>query len=104
MAQTMTSNVIEREITEIDSNKKSVKPLIKIVWGNVIYMTVLHMSSLYGLYLCFVSAQWKTIAFGESISCMVFYFTIFIINCIIFIAINVICFQVEPIQKLFAQH
>lgn len=33
---------------------------LQIVWRNVIIMTVLHLSALYGLYLCFVSAKWQT--------------------------------------------
>lgn len=33
---------------------------LQIVWRNVIIMTALHLSALYGLYLCFVSAKWQT--------------------------------------------
>lgn len=31
-----------------------------IVWRNVILMIILHVSSVYGIYLCFASAMWKT--------------------------------------------
>jgi len=36
----------------------------EIVWRNVIIMSLLHLSALYGLYLCIVSAKWQTFAFA----------------------------------------
>ena len=37
---------------------------MKIVWRNVFLMISLHLSALYGLYLCFVSAKWQTVVTG----------------------------------------
>ena len=40
-------------------------PMDRIVWKNVIIMSYLHLVGLYGIYLCFTSAQWKTVIAGE---------------------------------------
>ena len=40
-------------------------PMDRIVWRNVIIMSYLHLVGLYGIYLCFTTAQWKTIIAGK---------------------------------------
>lgn len=37
---------------------------LEIVWRNVFLMGALHLSAIYGMYLMFVSASWKTNLFG----------------------------------------
>lgn len=39
---------------------------LRIVWRNVFVMAYLHLAGLYGLYLSFTSAQFKTIVAGEA--------------------------------------
>ena len=55
-------------ITELDSKlrpEEKQEPYVrKIVWRNVFLMAALHLSGLYGLYLCFVSAKWQTSVAG----------------------------------------
>lgn len=41
-------------------------PMDRIVWRNVAIMGYLHALGLYGIYLCFTTAQWKTIIAGKS--------------------------------------
>jgi len=56
---------LEPEIIDlIDRNKDRPKYKLQIVWRNVVIMSFLHLSALYGIYLCFVSAKWQTIAFA----------------------------------------
>ena len=59
---------VEPEITDIIDGIKGPKREFKveIVWRNVAIMSGLHLAALYGLYLCFGSAHWQTIAFGMS--------------------------------------
>jgi hypothetical protein len=57
------SSLTEPEISDIQ-NAKPVPYKREIVWRNVITMSLLHLSALYGLYLCIVSAKWQTIGFG----------------------------------------
>jgi stearoyl-CoA desaturase (delta-9 desaturase) len=55
----------EKEIEDIDAKyapKSAYK--LQIVWRNVAIMAALHVSAIYGLYLCFVSAKWQTTAFA----------------------------------------
>jgi hypothetical protein len=57
---------VEPEITDLLDKTKTRPPFKReIVWRNVVLMSLLHLSALYGLYLCFVSAKWQTIAFGK---------------------------------------
>ncbi|CAH2245022.1 acyl-CoA Delta(11) desaturase-like [Pararge aegeria] len=44
-----------------DTNKKSE---MKIVWRNVILLTVLHIGAMHGLYLCVAQVMWTTFFFG----------------------------------------
>lgn len=45
-------------------NEKKDKFNAEIVWRNVILMSALHFGALVGIYLAFVSAQWKTVVFA----------------------------------------
>lgn len=38
---------------------------LQIVWRNVILMSLLHISAVYGAILCFTSAKWQTSVLGE---------------------------------------
>ena len=68
-------NEEEEEIRSIieekqDINDKSAESSkedyrLQIVWRNVAIMAYLHMAALYGLYLCFTSAQFKTVVAGK---------------------------------------
>jgi stearoyl-CoA desaturase (delta-9 desaturase) len=61
-----TQSQVEPEITDLLDKTKARLPFKReIVWRNVVLMSLLHLSALYGLYLCFVSAKWQTIAFGK---------------------------------------
>ena len=54
---------VENEINDtISGNKSEYK--MEIVWRNVFIMLSLHLSALYGLYLCFTDAKWQTIVFS----------------------------------------
>jgi len=57
---------VEPEITDItaDGLKPRAEYKLEIVWRNVALMSALHLSALYGLYLCFASAKWQTTAFA----------------------------------------
>ena len=37
----------------------------QIVWKNVVIYIYFHIAALYGIYLCFASAKWATIAWGK---------------------------------------
>lgn len=41
---------------------------IKLVWRNIILFVYLHIAAVYGLWLMFASAQWKTGIFGKYFS------------------------------------
>ena len=60
---------VEPEITDLldksDKTKARSPYERQIVWRNVVLMSLLHLSALYGIYLSFVSAKWQTIAFGK---------------------------------------
>jgi hypothetical protein len=66
MIQRMAPNISSLAVPEISDiqNAKPVPYKTEIVWRNVIIMSLLHLSALYGLYLCIVSAKWQTFAFG----------------------------------------
>lgn len=52
---------------ETDANQVNEYKL-SIVWENVAIMTYLHLAALYGVYLCFTSAQINTILSGKLFS------------------------------------
>ena len=74
--QTQTVNEIAStsfaDVKLVQEKKKStVKPRHEqIVWRNVVLMAYLHLAALYGVYLCFTSAKWKTSALGKEYSIM----------------------------------
>lgn len=37
----------------------------QLIYTNVVTFTYGHLAAIYGLYLCFTSAKWATIAFGK---------------------------------------
>lgn len=41
---------------------------LRIVWRNVVIMGYLHLAALYGIYLCFTAAMFKTVVAGKSIN------------------------------------
>lgn len=47
----------------IETPKKKYKK--HIIWRNVIIFSYLHLAAIYGLYLVFTSAQFKTTLFGK---------------------------------------
>ena len=57
--------VVEPDVDEIKINKKPANVNREIVWRNVILMVILHSTAVYGGYLCFTVASWKTIFFGK---------------------------------------
>lgn len=40
---------------------------LKLVWRNIILFGYVHAAALYGLWLCFTSAKFYTIAFGKNL-------------------------------------
>jgi stearoyl-CoA desaturase (delta-9 desaturase) len=66
----------QEEVRSIIDNKKDihedvadVKPeepyKMEIVWRNVAVMAYMHLAGLYGLYLCFTGAMFKTVVAGK---------------------------------------
>ena len=55
---------IEKSASEVASSTTKEQVEVKIVWKNVILFSLLHLASLYAIYLMFTSAQWKTNIFG----------------------------------------
>lgn len=54
---------------EINGNAKSAQMTPRkyaIAYRPVLTFAYIHIAGLYGLYLCFTSAKWATIAFGKS--------------------------------------
>lgn len=58
------SNGIVQEDKPVDSITTK-RPRSVIVWRNVVLFVLLHSSALLGVYLCFTTAMWSTILFGE---------------------------------------
>ena len=56
--------VVEPDVDEVKINKKPANVNREIVWRNVVLMSTLHLMAVYGGYLCFTVASWKTIVFG----------------------------------------
>lgn len=54
--------------TKLKPGEEKEEYKLQIVWRNVFIMAALHLSALYGLYLCFVSAKWQT-----SLAAFIFY-------------------------------
>lgn len=54
--------MLDEASKEIPKEKYEYK--LKIVWRNVVIFLYLHLAAVYGLYLCFTSAKWKTIVFA----------------------------------------
>jgi len=51
---------------EVDSGEDSAKEVkTQIVWKNVMIYIYFHAAALYGIYLCFTSAKWTTIVWGN---------------------------------------
>lgn len=55
----VSTRVIAEEIEKPSERK------LQLVWRNIILFTYLHIVAVYGLYLCFTSAKWATVFFGE---------------------------------------
>lgn len=55
----ISTRVIAEEVQKPTERK------LELVWRNIILFIYLHMVGLYGLYLCFTSAKWRTVIFGE---------------------------------------
>lgn len=53
---------IPPEVSKPDNRK------LQLVWRNIILFAYFHLAALYGLYLVFVSAQWKTTVLGKNSS------------------------------------
>jgi stearoyl-CoA desaturase (delta-9 desaturase) len=50
------------------TNEEDAQPIkIQIVWKNVVIYIYFHIAALYGIYLCFASAKWATIPWGNVI-------------------------------------
>lgn len=49
--------------TQSSSTKEQVE--VQIVWRNVILFAMLHLASIYSIYLMFTSAKWQTNIFGK---------------------------------------
>lgn len=47
------------------SKRQSAPRKLQLVWRNIILFAYLHAAAVYGLYLVFTSAMWKTNLFGE---------------------------------------
>ncbi|GBN90117.1 Acyl-CoA Delta(11) desaturase, partial [Araneus ventricosus] len=56
------SKIVEEPVHSNGSEKQEYKT--QIVWRNVILFAYLHLAGLYGFYLAFTSASWKTTVFG----------------------------------------
>jgi len=64
MAPNISSQLIEPEIEDIDKIVPKKEYKLEIVWRNVALMSALHLSAIYGLYLCITSAQLVTTLFA----------------------------------------
>lgn len=58
------------EIGKVPNSDTSAPPTeeevpLQIVWRNVLLFAILHIASLYSVYLMFTTAKWQTNAFGE---------------------------------------
>jgi hypothetical protein len=63
---------IEDDLTDkyykYSTNGQDTQPIkIQIVWKNVVLYIYFHIAALYGIYLCFTSAKWATIAWGKQL-------------------------------------
>ncbi len=57
--------------SEFDNSREIVsevkeKYVMKIIWGRVLTFSVIHLSAIYGAYLCLTSGKLETFVFGES--------------------------------------
>lgn len=60
------SLITEEDEIAIKTQSKSTYKM-QIVWRNVILFALLHIASVYGLYLLILKAKWATVAWGKSI-------------------------------------
>ncbi|CAG2102655.1 unnamed protein product, partial [Medioppia subpectinata] len=60
--------VTDHDHNNIDRNDKPVMYRRELVWRNIVLITSLHISAVYGLYLAITVAQFKTIVFMNFIS------------------------------------
>jgi len=58
------NDLVPDENTSTNEEDKQSIPT-QIVWKNVVIYIYFHIAALYGIYLCFASAKWATVAWGK---------------------------------------
>ena len=53
-----------KSISDSSTSTTKEQEKVKIVWRNVILFALLHLASLYAVYLMFTAAKWQTNIFG----------------------------------------
>lgn len=56
---------VKNSTSDTQSSTTKEKVEVQIVWRNVILFAMLHLASLYAIYLMFTSAKWQTNIFGK---------------------------------------